>query len=102
MAKNIWKRLSIKHGIFHKRLTEDAFLVLQTHTWKGNCRELQNVLERAMVIVRHDRIDRDDIQRVLFQNHAYGELSEAISAGRKLSLNDLIGETEKRATSPSG
>lgn len=97
MAKNIWKRLSIKHGIFHKRLTEDAFLVLQTHTWKGNCRELQNVLERAMVIVRHDRIDRDDIQRVLFQNHAYGELSEAISAGRKLSLNDLVGETEKRA-----
>ena len=91
MAKNIWKRLSIKHGIFHKRLTEDAFLVLQTHTWKGNCRELQNVLERAMVIVRHDRIDRDDIQRVLFQNHAYGELSEAISADRKHLVDCALG-----------
>ena len=33
-----------------KRLSEEAFSMLQAHTWPGNVRELQHVIERACIL----------------------------------------------------
>ncbi len=97
LAKNIWRKLSKKHGIFHKRLSNRAFLALQNHVWKGNIRELQNVLERTMVMVRQDLIDDADIQKILLQNNAREDLAEKSITEGNFSLNDLVAQTEKRA-----
>jgi DNA-binding NtrC family response regulator len=42
-----------------KRITgfsEEAAQVLQAYAWPGNIRELQNVIERAAILCREDRI----------------------------------------------
>jgi len=41
--------------------TEAALDRLTSHTWPGNCRELENVIQRALLLRSGDRIDAGDI-----------------------------------------
>ncbi|MCX5859494.1 MAG: sigma-54 dependent transcriptional regulator [Proteobacteria bacterium] len=44
-----------------KNLTPAAFKLILENEWRGNVRELENVLERAMIMVDGDRIDLKDL-----------------------------------------
>jgi two-component system response regulator FlrC len=52
-------------GIIHKKsdlvLTEAALQKLMTWNWPGNIRELENVLERAVILAKNGVIDMNDI-----------------------------------------
>ncbi|MEZ6071816.1 MAG: sigma-54-dependent Fis family transcriptional regulator [Pirellulales bacterium] len=43
------------------KLTESARKRLRSHTWKGNIRELRNVIERVAYLSTSERIDADDL-----------------------------------------
>lgn len=53
--------------------TEEAKKALQEYSWPGNVRELENLIQRAVTLCEHDRLDVDDL---------FGERSKARSAGR--------------------
>jgi DNA-binding NtrC family response regulator len=61
------------------RLSEDAVRVLENHSWKGNVRELQHVMERASILVE----DGDTV----LSEHLYFPFqhSQIVPAGRALS-----------------
>ncbi|HMG54106.1 MAG TPA: helix-turn-helix domain-containing protein, partial [Kofleriaceae bacterium] len=40
----------------------DALAALEGHSWPGNIRELENVLERTILFTKGDRIERADLQ----------------------------------------
>jgi DNA-binding NtrC family response regulator len=42
--------------------SEDALEVLKNHPWPGNIRELNHVVERALLMASADRIDAKDLQ----------------------------------------
>ena len=44
-----------------KRLTVDALSRLQNHSWPGNVRDLENVIERSIRLSRKDILDADDL-----------------------------------------
>jgi transcriptional regulator with PAS, ATPase and Fis domain len=44
-----------------RRLSQAALARLQGHSWPGNVRDLQNVLERSARLTRNDVIDADDL-----------------------------------------
>ncbi|MEE2828447.1 MAG: sigma-54 dependent transcriptional regulator [Myxococcota bacterium] len=44
-----------------KGISDDALDALSTHRWPGNIRELENTLERAVVLCRSDHIGLDDL-----------------------------------------
>ena len=44
-----------------KRLSQDALSRLQTHTWPGNVRDLQNVIERSARLARGTVLEADDL-----------------------------------------
>lgn len=44
-----------------RRLSQAALARLQGHSWPGNVRDLQNVLERSARLTRRDVIDADDL-----------------------------------------
>jgi len=63
--------LLVKHIIkkFNERLkknisgiADDALAALETHSWPGNIRELENVLERTILFCKGERIERADLQ----------------------------------------
>jgi len=46
-------------------ISDEALAALESHTWPGNIRELENVLERTILFCKGDRIERADLQLVL-------------------------------------
>jgi DNA-binding NtrC family response regulator len=43
-------------------VSDEALAALESHTWPGNIRELENVLERTILFTKGDRIERADLQ----------------------------------------
>ncbi|MEO8840487.1 MAG: sigma-54 dependent transcriptional regulator [Kofleriaceae bacterium] len=43
-------------------IADDALAALEQHTWPGNIRELENVLERTILFTKGERIERADLQ----------------------------------------
>lgn len=48
-----------------KHFSEDALEMLKAYHWPGNVRQLQNVIERAMVISANQLISANDLGRIL-------------------------------------
>lgn len=49
-----------KNGKSLSKITDEAYLLLESHTWQGNVRELENVVERAVITAKDGVItDRD-------------------------------------------
>jgi len=44
-----------------KRLSSEALSRLQSHSWEGNVRDLENVIERSVRLCRHDVLEADDL-----------------------------------------
>jgi DNA-binding NtrC family response regulator len=54
LAEAFAQRYIRKHGMPVKGLTPEAMTALKEHDWPGNIRELQNVLERAVILCGED------------------------------------------------
>ena len=49
------------HAFKEKDFDKDALKILEQYSWPGNVRELLNVVHRALLLSRHDRIGPDDL-----------------------------------------
>ncbi len=54
LAEAFTQRYIRRHGVPVKGLTPDALQSLASHDWPGNIRELQNVIERAVILCGED------------------------------------------------
>ena len=50
LATEFMRRLGRKHGVHVKGFTDAALATLNEHSWPGNFRELQNVVERGVIL----------------------------------------------------
>ncbi|KJR42579.1 two component, sigma54 specific, transcriptional regulator, Fis family [Candidatus Magnetoovum chiemensis] len=53
------EKISTKHGKDIKPISEDVLSRLLSHVWPGNIRELENTLERAVILSKDGRISID-------------------------------------------
>ncbi|MBD3169433.1 MAG: response regulator [candidate division Zixibacteria bacterium] len=65
LAEHFIKMYSTRHKKRISGLTPEALDLLKGYPWYGNVRELENTLERAVVLCRADVIDTDDLPPVL-------------------------------------
>jgi two-component system response regulator AtoC len=61
------KKQSKKLNLALKVVTKDAASSLYNHFWKGNVRELENCLERALVLSETDQLELQDLPEALRQ-----------------------------------
>jgi two-component system response regulator PilR (NtrC family) len=61
LVDHLVERLNAKLGTRFLGVERDALRALADQPWKGNVRELENVLERAMVLGNGDLISRSDL-----------------------------------------
>lgn len=74
-------------------LTADGLDALQERSWSGNVRELQNAIERLVILSLDGRIDKSLIQTVLRSNNRTNKLDEL--AGQEDDFQ-LFKETAER------
>jgi two-component system response regulator AtoC len=61
LAMHLLQRHCSRLGIRVSGIAPDAMELLLAYTWPGNIRELENVLERAMVLTEGDVVSREDL-----------------------------------------
>ncbi len=61
LAHHLLERHSARLGVTVEGIDPDAMEVLLSYPWPGNIRELENVLERALVLTEGDTVSLDDL-----------------------------------------
>jgi transcriptional regulator with GAF, ATPase, and Fis domain len=79
-------------------IAADALKCLAVYDWPGNIRELENTIERAIVLGASDYIVRDDLPDALLQMSALGDVESARFHGAvRQAKVDVIAEAFREA-----
>jgi DNA-binding NtrC family response regulator len=101
LVDHLIDRLNAKLGARFLGIERDALWVLMTQPWKGNVRELENVLERAMVLGSGDLISLQHLSAdaTTADETRPHDLREALRRFERQHLMSVIAETrsDKRA-----
>jgi len=62
-----------------KNVRPEYMEALNRHTWKGNIRELRNVIERSLIVCNDDELTLQDLPREILNEH-FEELSEKFAS----------------------
>jgi len=65
LARHLLRRHAVRLGVEVDGIRPDAMEVLLAYSWPGNIRELENVLERALVLTEGDAISVEDLPEVV-------------------------------------
>jgi DNA-binding NtrC family response regulator len=78
--------------------------LLQAYSWPGNIRELQNVIERALIVARTDELCVDErwFSAERHESVASGALSEALARQEKAMIEAALAEAGGKVSGPSG
>ena len=105
LAEHFVKKYSEANGIDIKPLSAKAITRLQGHHWKGNVRELENTLHRAVLLASGDEIGPEAILLTGEQQGAPAAAAPSIQAGadgadeetrstvEALGLGKMVGRT---------
>jgi two-component system NtrC family response regulator len=61
LARRFMKHFARRADKKVRDLSKDFLFHLQRYTWKGNIRELKNVMERAVIMTENDMLSEDDL-----------------------------------------
>jgi transcriptional regulator with GAF, ATPase, and Fis domain len=97
-ARNVGKNIT---GINKKSLD-----LLQSHHWPGNIRELQNVIERSVIMCETENFSVDETwlpqQPVASEAKSQSSFSQKLSSQEKEMIESALRESEGRVYGPSG
>lgn len=103
LAKHFLKRFSNELNSNVKNITDDAMDILKSHEWKGNVRELENIIKRAIVISSSDSIISEHLpfnadlrlKAAAKSNTDFILAKVQDTIGKGNLYNEIIGEVEK-------
>jgi DNA-binding NtrC family response regulator len=79
--------------------------LLQSYAWPGNIRELQNVIERSVIICDSENLSVDETwlgRRALSADSTARPLAEKLAAQEKEMIEAALAESKGRVSGPSG
>ena len=93
LADHFLKVFCNTHNRTKQGISEKTMHCLQHHNWPGNIRELENVMERAVLLSKNPLIEPEDLP----QNILNSEAATAMPADlQNMSLKEALAEPEKR------
>lgn len=91
LAEQILTRLSLDAAIVRPRISEDAMAFFMTYPFPGNVRELENMLERAIVLDADGVIDRADLR----PPEGSGAPAAVAQDSENLTLDEQVAQLER-------
>ena len=89
LADHFARRFAQVNGLPHRKLTDAARRRLSMHAWRGNVRELENTLHRAVLLAMGDTLDLDVIEVTPGQARATTAFVAHLNAGAPMAA--LVG-----------
>lgn len=79
-----------------KNVSEDTMATLMNYNWPGNIRELENIIERAVILDMDGAIEKDDLPEIILTQGVALPLAAAVTDAAGISsLKDILKEPEK-------
>jgi DNA-binding NtrC family response regulator len=80
-----------------KNVSDDTMRILMNYGWPGNIRELENIIERAVILDTDGVIESDDLPELLVGNamESFGAKGRSGNANGAASLKDAMEKPEK-------
>ena len=100
LAMHFLKMYAQKTNGHINAITKDFFERLQQHDWKGNIRELKNVIERAVILATGNELTVDTLPLEMQQLH-YGQQTLSafdLSSVEKLHIQRVLNYTKGNKT----
>jgi PAS domain S-box-containing protein len=91
LISHILKRLCATRDVRVDKISENAMEVLLNHDYPGNVREIENIIEHALIICQGNIIERKHLPLALQKKDALTMLSEQ----EKVDLNKEVGSSEQ-------
>jgi PAS domain S-box-containing protein len=97
-------RYAAKAGKRIKGINAAALESLKSYHWPGNIRELQNVIERSVIICEGDNftVDESWLSRRPVESGQQGALSRIPAAQEREAIEMALAESQGRVSGPSG
>jgi formate hydrogenlyase transcriptional activator len=99
-------RSARKVGKNIRGLSEKTLNVLQSYPWPGNIRELQNVIERSVIVCETDNFSVDETwlsrQPFATESKSQSGLSQKLAAQEKEMIEAALSESGGQVFGPSG
>ncbi|MBI5299902.1 MAG: sigma 54-dependent Fis family transcriptional regulator [Deltaproteobacteria bacterium] len=91
LANHFLNLFSLENG--GKKLSEEAATKLKNHEWRGNIRELKNIIQRSLLLSQSDTIEAEEIELAPLTSikMEVGELE--LGAQEKLSILEVLKKT---------
>jgi formate hydrogenlyase transcriptional activator len=99
-------RYARKAGKTIQRVSKRNLDLLQSYSWPGNIRELQNVIERSVIVCETENFSVDESwlshQPLATKPKSPAELAEKLAAQEKEMIEAALRESQGRVFGPSG
>lgn len=93
LADHFLKRASTMHHRHVHSISDDAMKLLVAYDWPGNIRELENVIDRAVILCKGRRITAGDMPEKVRSRRLSPITDERY---RPMALKDALAEPERR------
>ena len=94
-------RYSDKLGKKITSIDRKSLALLQSYPWPGNIRELQNVIERSVIVCESDEFSVDE-SWLSVRSNAVRSLQDDLVATEKERIEATLEETKGRVSGPTG
>jgi formate hydrogenlyase transcriptional activator len=104
LVEHLVERFAKRVGKTFRTMKMNTIELLQAHDWPGNIRELQNVIERSVILSVGDvfSIDEAWVRRELQQSRTLAPLAASIADREREMIEAALTESEGRVAGPSG
>jgi formate hydrogenlyase transcriptional activator len=104
LVEHLVERHANKVGKVFRAIKMNTFETLQSYEWPGNIRELQNVIERSIILSRGDvfSIDEGWIKRHIRRVQVAPPLASSMAEREREIIEAALAESAGRVSGPSG
>ena len=95
LVRHFIQKFARKHKRSVKMVDERTLFVLRNHNWDGNIRELENVIERAVIFSRGGEIRPTELHDVIGQNGGAQDRGAELECGPELRLVEALEKYEE-------
>ncbi len=90
IAEFLLARAATENNVSCPEISNDVCRTLQTYSWHGNVRELDNVMQRALILQVSGTVTTSDIQ---FEHNSYQEMpdSSEVNDDNDFEINNTLG-----------
>lgn len=102
LAEHFLQVYAEKYNQKDAEFSQSAYDQMLNYNWRGNVRELQHVIERAVLLSKRGKIDKLDIPKNLDNTLTMADISKPFSPSAGASAGDSSGGTTESSSNGNG